>query len=82
MEANHQALQEMFDKIEKDLKEEISQAQRNIVGQIAFMLGLPYPRSRKSLEEGISVEDSPFLPEKANYDTKGHSDANNSQAMV
>ncbi|KAK8999936.1 hypothetical protein V6N11_082074 [Hibiscus sabdariffa] len=37
MEANHQVLQDKFEKLEKDLKEEITQAQRNTVGQIALI---------------------------------------------
>ncbi|KAK8609167.1 hypothetical protein V6N13_025474 [Hibiscus sabdariffa] len=64
MEANHQVLHDKFEKLEKDLKEEIAQAQRNTMGQIALMLGLPDPRRRKGIEESIPIGDSPYISEK------------------
>ncbi|KAK9032831.1 hypothetical protein V6N11_017873 [Hibiscus sabdariffa] len=56
METNHQVLQDKLEKLEKDLKEEITQAQQNTVGQIALMLGLLDPRRGKGVEESISVQ--------------------------
>ena len=43
MEASQKGLQGKFEKLETDMKKEISQAQCNIVGQIALMMGLPDP---------------------------------------
>ena len=61
MEANHASLQDKFEKLETELKDEIIQAQRNTVGQIASMLGLPDPTKQKGpLEEAIPIYDLPY----------------------
>ncbi|KAK8990730.1 hypothetical protein V6N11_028693 [Hibiscus sabdariffa] len=75
METNHQILQDKFEKLENDLKEEIGQAQRNTVGQIALMLGMPDPRKGKGVGESIPVEDSPCIPGKASHHEGGNSRA-------
>ncbi|KAL4362241.1 hypothetical protein GQ457_04G029550 [Hibiscus cannabinus] len=82
MEANHQVLQDKFDKLEKDLKEEIAQAQRNTVGQIALMLGMPDPRRGKGADESIPVGDSPYIPDKTSHHAKEHYGMGTSQAKV
>ncbi|KAK8696181.1 hypothetical protein V6N13_001318 [Hibiscus sabdariffa] len=82
METNHQILQDKFDKLEKDLKEEIAEAQRNTVGQIALMLGLPDRRRGKEVEESIPVGDSPYAPEKVAYHDKEQSGMGTSKTKV
>ncbi|KAK8975480.1 hypothetical protein V6N11_069910 [Hibiscus sabdariffa] len=82
MEANHQVLQEKFEKLEKDMKEEISQAQRDTVGQIALMLGLPDPRKGKGIEESIPVGDSPYAPEKAGSHEREQSGLGTSKTKI
>ncbi|KAK8604532.1 hypothetical protein V6N13_099471 [Hibiscus sabdariffa] len=82
METNYQVLQDRFEKLEKDLKEDIAEAQRNIVGQIALMLGLPDPRRGKEVEESIPVGDSPYAPEKAAYHDREQSGLCTSKTKV
>ncbi|KAK8674974.1 hypothetical protein V6N13_033048 [Hibiscus sabdariffa] len=82
MEANHQVLQDKFEKLEKDLKEKIAQAQRNTVGQIALMLGMPDPRRGKGVEESIPVGDSPYIPDKTGHHAKEHYRTGTSQTRV
>ncbi|KAK8612720.1 hypothetical protein V6N13_092831 [Hibiscus sabdariffa] len=53
LETNHQAMQEKLDKLERDLKEEIAQSQRNTVGQIALMLGLPTRERERVLKRAF-----------------------------
>ncbi|KAL4273901.1 hypothetical protein GQ457_13G017450 [Hibiscus cannabinus] len=82
METNHQILQDKFEKLQKDLKEEIAQAQRNTVGQIALMLGLPDPRKGKGVEESIPVGDSPYIPGKTSHHAKEQYEVGNSKTKV
>ncbi|KAK9029881.1 hypothetical protein V6N11_031323 [Hibiscus sabdariffa] len=82
MEDNHQVLQDKFDKLEKDLKEEIAQAQRNTVGQIALILGMPDPRRGKGVEESIPIGDSPYIPDKTSHHAKEHYGTGTSQTKV
>ncbi|KAL4281781.1 hypothetical protein GQ457_03G020990 [Hibiscus cannabinus] len=82
METNHHVLQEKLEKLEKDLKEEIAQAQQNIVGQIALMLGLPDSMRGKAVEEGISVGDLPYIPEKTGHHDREQSRMGTSRTRV
>ncbi|KAK8579301.1 hypothetical protein V6N12_069628 [Hibiscus sabdariffa] len=82
MEANHQVLQDKFEKLEKDLKEEIAQAQRNTMGQIALILGLPDPRRGKGVEESIPVGDSPYIPDKTSHHAKEQYEMGTSKTKV
>ncbi|KAL4324891.1 hypothetical protein GQ457_11G032970 [Hibiscus cannabinus] len=50
LEANHKNTQDRLDKIEKDLKDEITQAQKSTVSQIAAMLGFKDPDKGKTIE--------------------------------
>ncbi|KAL4351456.1 hypothetical protein GQ457_06G010010 [Hibiscus cannabinus] len=68
METNHLVLQ---DKFEKDLKEEIAQAQQNTVRQIAIMLGLSDPKRGKMGEESTPVGDSPYIPSQHDQEQSG-----------
>ncbi|KAK8672412.1 hypothetical protein V6N13_110784 [Hibiscus sabdariffa] len=69
-------------KAQKDLKDEIAQAQQNTVGQIALMLGLQDPRRGKRVEESISVGDSPYLPEKTSQHDREQSGMGTSRTKV
>ncbi|KAK9015845.1 hypothetical protein V6N11_006937 [Hibiscus sabdariffa] len=71
METNHLVLRDKFEKFEKDLKEEIAQAQQNTVRQIAIMLGLPDPKRGKTVEESIPVGDSPYIPSQHDQEQSG-----------
>ncbi|KAK8683846.1 hypothetical protein V6N13_039892 [Hibiscus sabdariffa] len=82
METNHQVLQDKLEKLEKDLKEEITQAQQNTVSQIALMLGLPDPKRGKRIEESIPVGDSPYVPEKTSQQDREHSGMGTSRTKV
>ncbi|KAK8675047.1 hypothetical protein V6N13_033120 [Hibiscus sabdariffa] len=82
METNHQVLQDKLEKLEKDLKEEITQAQQNTVSQIALMLGIPDPRRGKRIEESIPVGDSPYIPEKASQQDREQSGMGTSRAKL
>ncbi|KAK8684177.1 hypothetical protein V6N13_040208 [Hibiscus sabdariffa] len=81
METNHQVLQDKFEKFEKDLKEEIAQAQQNTVRQIALMLGFPDPKRGKA-EESIPVEDSPYILEKIDHHDREQSGMGTSRTKV
>ncbi|KAL4361259.1 hypothetical protein GQ457_04G014120 [Hibiscus cannabinus] len=50
LEANHKNTQDRLDKIEKDLKDEITQAHKSTVSQIAAMLGFKDPERGKTVE--------------------------------
>ncbi|KAL4366795.1 hypothetical protein GQ457_05G013470 [Hibiscus cannabinus] len=50
LEVNHKGMQDRLDKMEKDLKDEIAQAQRNTVSQIMAMLRFREPESGKTIE--------------------------------
>ncbi|KAL4278757.1 hypothetical protein GQ457_03G028250 [Hibiscus cannabinus] len=71
METNHLVLQDKFEKFEKDLKEEIAQAQQNTVRQIAIMLGLSDPKRGKAGEESTPVGDSPYIPSQHDQEQSG-----------
>ncbi|KAK9025528.1 hypothetical protein V6N11_038392 [Hibiscus sabdariffa] len=82
METNHQVLQDKLEKLERDLKDEITQAQQNTVSQIAMMLGLPDPRRGKRVEDSIPVGDSPYIPEKSSQQDQEQSGMGTSKAKV
>ncbi|KAK8694474.1 hypothetical protein V6N13_072025 [Hibiscus sabdariffa] len=82
IETNHHFLQDKFEKFEKDLKEEIAQAQQNTMGQIVLMLGLPDPRRGKVVEESIPVGNSPYIPEKTSHHDREQSGMGTLKAKV
>ena len=83
MEANHASLQNKFEKLEMELKEEIAQAQRNTVGQIASMLGLPDPIKQKGpMDEAIPLQDSPYHLGRMGSSAKGPHEVNTPKAQV
>ncbi|KAL4298390.1 hypothetical protein GQ457_12G001480 [Hibiscus cannabinus] len=50
LEMNHMDMQDRLDKLEKHLKDEIAQAQKDTVSQIAAMLGFKDPERGKAVE--------------------------------
>ncbi|KAL4339334.1 hypothetical protein GQ457_08G018580 [Hibiscus cannabinus] len=47
LEINHKGMQDRLNKMQKELKDEIAQAQRNTISQIVAILGFRDPTKRK-----------------------------------
>ncbi|KAL4319450.1 hypothetical protein GQ457_18G008080 [Hibiscus cannabinus] len=68
LEMNHKDMEDRLDKLEKYLKDEIAQAQKDTVSQIVAMLGFKDPERGKAVE---AVDVAPIQDDLSDIFTKG-----------